>query len=90
MQADKDLLRILKENKGGHIHYWDNGDWSIYGVRDWADYTTAVQEYETSLSLEEPEWPEPLYEGSDRDGAGYESPLVVALAELAGISVDSI
>lgn len=67
-------LKTALKKKGAHIYYHDNGCWVIYARKPKNDEDI----------------PKELYSGSDFDGYGYESPLVVALAEMLGITVDSV
>ncbi len=67
-------LKDALKQKGAHIYYHDRGSWIVYA----------------SKPKDEEDEPEVLAEGSDWDGFGYESPLVVAMAKLLGITVDSV
>ena len=73
----KQLIRIIRENPGWHLYYHDNGSWILYKSKP--------KEGEDWESLE-------LAEGNDWDmlNCGYLPFLVKVLADIAGITSDSV
>ncbi len=77
------ILKVLRNNPNCFIYYNDNGSWSIYA---------SEKEFNKAMDEDFAENLKPLIEGDDFgvDGIGYAPSIVVALAKLNGIGVDSI
>jgi hypothetical protein len=79
----QEILKVLKKNPNCFIYYNDNGSWSIY-----------ASEKEFRKAEKKLDWDNypPILDGDDFGvgGIGYAPSIVVALAKLAGIGVDSI
>lgn len=73
------LLKILEGNPDCCIHYYDSGSYVIYKEKP----RSLKSEYLQSITI---------YQGTDQtDGVlGYAPPLVVALATMMGIDVESV
>ncbi len=69
------LLKALKK-KGAFIYYHDNGSWIVYSRKP------KNLNDEPKILCEGDEW--------DCDGRGYAPSIVVALAKLLDIEVDSV
>jgi hypothetical protein len=77
-----EITKVLRENPDCFIYYHDNGSWTIYRNQNCLDEVGDIIGEEADVIL---------YEGDDYSMSdGYAPSLVIALAELVGIEVDSI